>query len=106
MIFIGDIPSSQLADYIALSDIFVNLSARSSGVEQSLLEAMAQRKVIVGSEVSPLANVVEDGIDGFLIRPADTFTLAELLLQVPPEVTVHTSSPAVDLLYALYFYLT
>ena len=25
--------------------------------------------------------------------------------QVPPEVTVHTSSPAVDLLYALYFYL-
>ena len=24
----------------------------------------------------------------------------------PPEVTVHTSSPAVDLLYALYFYLT
>src|SRR4051812_19776067 len=28
------------------------------------------------------------------------------LLQVPPEVTVHTSSPAVDLLYALYFYLT
>jgi len=28
------------------------------------------------------------------------------LLQVPPDVTVHTSSPAVDLLYALYFYLT
>jgi redox-sensing transcriptional repressor len=27
------------------------------------------------------------------------------LLHVPPEVTVHTSSPAVDLLYALYFYL-
>ena len=25
---------------------------------------------------------VEDGVDGFLIRPADTFTLAELLLQV------------------------
>jgi 1,2-diacylglycerol 3-alpha-glucosyltransferase len=29
-----------------------------------------------------LANVVEDGVDGFLIRPADTFTLSELLLQV------------------------
>jgi redox-sensing transcriptional repressor len=34
------------------------------------------------------------------------FTYSEALLQVPPEVTVHTSSPAVDLLYALYFYLT
>jgi redox-sensing transcriptional repressor len=34
------------------------------------------------------------------------FNYTEQLLQVPPEVTVHTSSPAVDLLYALYFYLS
>ena len=34
------------------------------------------------------------------------FNYSEALLQVPPEGTVHTSSPAVDLLYALYFYLT
>jgi redox-sensing transcriptional repressor len=33
------------------------------------------------------------------------FNYSEQLLQVPPEVTVHTSSPAVDLLFALYFYL-
>jgi redox-sensing transcriptional repressor len=34
------------------------------------------------------------------------FNYSEALIHVPPEVTVHTSSPAVDLLYALYFYLT
>jgi redox-sensing transcriptional repressor len=34
------------------------------------------------------------------------FNYSEALVQVPPDVTVHTSSPAVDLLYALYFYLT
>jgi redox-sensing transcriptional repressor len=34
------------------------------------------------------------------------FNYSEALVHVPPEVTVHTSSPAVDLLYALYFYLT
>jgi redox-sensing transcriptional repressor len=34
------------------------------------------------------------------------FNYSESLLTVPPDVTVHTSSPAVDLLYALYFYLT
>jgi redox-sensing transcriptional repressor len=34
------------------------------------------------------------------------FNYCEALVQVPPEVTVHTSSPAVYLLYALYFYLT
>lgn len=34
------------------------------------------------------------------------FNYTDQLLEVPPEVTVHTSSPAVDLLYALYFYLS
>jgi redox-sensing transcriptional repressor len=34
------------------------------------------------------------------------FNYSEALVRVPPEVTVHTSNPAVDLLYALYFYLT
>jgi redox-sensing transcriptional repressor len=33
------------------------------------------------------------------------FNYSDALLEVPQEVTVHTSSPAVDLLYALYFYL-
>jgi redox-sensing transcriptional repressor len=33
------------------------------------------------------------------------FNYSDALIKVPPEVTVHTSSPAVDLLYALYFYL-
>ncbi|HWI22871.1 MAG TPA: redox-sensing transcriptional repressor Rex [Baekduia sp.] len=33
------------------------------------------------------------------------FNYSEALLNVPADVTVHTSSPAVDLLYALYFYL-
>jgi redox-sensing transcriptional repressor len=33
------------------------------------------------------------------------FNYSEALIQTPPHVTVHTSSPAVDLLYALYFYL-
>jgi redox-sensing transcriptional repressor len=63
----------------------------------------------------------EDVVVGVLAVPSDSaqevanrlvesgvkiiFNYSERLLQVPPEVTVHTSSPAVDLLYALYFYL-
>jgi len=34
------------------------------------------------------------------------FNYSGSLLTVGPDVTVHASSPAVDLLYALYFYLT
>ena len=31
------------------------------------------------------------------------FNYSEALLDTPPEVTVHTSNPAVELLHALYF---
>jgi redox-sensing transcriptional repressor len=34
------------------------------------------------------------------------FNYSEALLHVPPDVTVHTTNPAAELLYALYFYLT
>jgi len=34
------------------------------------------------------------------------FNYSEALLDLPPEVTVHTSNPAVELLHALYFHLT
>jgi redox-sensing transcriptional repressor len=34
------------------------------------------------------------------------FNYTEALLHVPSDVTVHTTSPAVEILYALYFYLT
>jgi len=34
------------------------------------------------------------------------FNYSEALLQTPADVTVHSSSPAVELLHALYFYLT
>lgn len=74
-------------------------------------------------ELSDLPAVVEDEeiVVGVLAVPAEAaqevadrlvkagvkiiFNYSEQLLQVPPEVTVHTSSPAVDLLFALYFYL-
>jgi redox-sensing transcriptional repressor len=34
------------------------------------------------------------------------FNYTDALLNVPPDVAVHTTSPAVELLYALYFYLS
>ena len=34
------------------------------------------------------------------------FNYTDALLRVPADVTVHTTNPAVEILYALYFYLT
>ena len=82
VIMTGPVRDSDISDYISLADVFVNLSARTTGFEPSLLEAMAQKKVIIGSEASPISTIVEHSRDGFLIRPADAPELAALLLDV------------------------
>jgi redox-sensing transcriptional repressor len=71
------------------------------------LEAVvAEQEIVVGVLAVPAA--AAQAVADRLVKAGVKiiFNYSEQLLQVPPEVTVHTSSPAVDLLYALYFYLT
>jgi redox-sensing transcriptional repressor len=69
-------------------------------------QVVAEDEIVVGVLAVPsdAAQQVADDLVGAGVKII--FNYSEALLQVPPEVTVHTSSPAVDLLYALYFYLT
>jgi len=71
-----------------------------------LEDVVAEESVVVGVLAVPAdsAQEVADRLVGSGVKII--FNYSEQLLDVPPEVTVHTSSPAVDLLYALYFYLT
>ena len=71
------------------------------------LEAVvAEDEIVVGVIAVPAAGAQEVADELVEAGVKIIFNYSDLLLQVPPEVTVHTSSPAVDLLYALYFYLT
>ena len=66
---------------------------------------VAEEEVVVGVLAVP-AEAAQEVADRLVEAGVKIiFNYSEQLLQVPPEVTVHTSSPAVDLLYALYFYL-
>jgi redox-sensing transcriptional repressor len=66
---------------------------------------VADEEVVVGVLAVP-AGAAQEVADRLVAAGVKIiFNYSEQLLQVPPEVTVHTSSPAVDLLYALYFYL-
>lgn len=78
----GTPKDEEISEWISLADVFVNMSSRTTGFEPTMIEAMAQKKVIIGSELSPMANVIEDGQDGFLLRPADTESLSELLVEL------------------------
>ncbi|MCB0882894.1 MAG: redox-sensing transcriptional repressor Rex [Thermoleophilia bacterium] len=82
---VGDIPIrhySELADVVAAEDIMVGVLAIPADVAQRVADDL----VAAGVKI--------------------IFNYSDALLSVPSDVTVHTSSPAVELLYALYFYLT
>ena len=73
---------------------------------RELGDAIREKNIIVAVLAVPpeaAQQVADDVVDaGVKI----IFNYTEALLHVPTDVTVHTTSPAVELLYALYFYLT
>lgn len=82
VIMTGAIKEDEISEWISISDVFVNMSSRTTGFEPTMIEAMAKKKVIIGSELSPMATVIEDGQEGFLLRPADTASLSQLLVEL------------------------
>jgi redox-sensing transcriptional repressor len=71
-----------------------------------LRELVQERNIVVGVIAVPAdhAQEVADDLVGAGVKIV--FNYSEALLDVPSDVAVHTSNPAVDLLYALYFHLT
>jgi redox-sensing transcriptional repressor len=74
-------PASELHQTVIDEDIVVGVIAVPAGAAQAVADELVAAGVTI------------------------IFNYTDRLLEVPQEVTVHTSSPAVDLLYALYFYL-
>ena len=71
-----------------------------------MAEICRERNIIVGVIAVP-AETAQDATDALIGAGAKIiFNYSEALLDVPSDVNVHTSNPAVDLLYALYFHLT
>ena len=64
-----------------------------------------ERNIIVGVIAVP-ADSAQNAADALIAAGAKIiFNYSEALLDVPADVNVHTSNPAGDLLYALYFHL-
>jgi redox-sensing transcriptional repressor len=73
--------------------------------EGRLKDTVRDKNIVVGVMAVPASaaqKVADDLVDaGVRI----IFNYSEALLDVPSDVTVHTSNPAVELLHALYFHL-
>jgi NADH/NAD ratio-sensing transcriptional regulator Rex len=75
------------------------------GDVRHLVDVVRENEVVVGVIASP-AKAAQGLADELVDAGVQIiFNYSGTLLRTPPEVTVHTSSPAVDLLHALYYYL-
>jgi len=73
---------------------------------RGLKDIVRDKNIIVGVLAVPATSAQQAADDLVDAGLKIIFNYSEALLDVPQDVQVHTSNPAVDLLYALYFHLT
>ena len=71
-----------------------------------LKDAVREKSMIVGVIAVPATEAQQVADDLVAAGVKIIFNYSEALLDVPSDVAVHTSNPAVELLHALYFHLT
>lgn len=72
---------SDTADLLGTFDLFM-LSSISEGLPLAVVEAMAAGLPVVATRVGGLAELVEDGVSGYLVPPANSRALAERSLEI------------------------
>jgi glycosyltransferase involved in cell wall biosynthesis len=83
--FLGHV--SDMPGFYRWLDVFV-LPSLSEGLPLAVLEAMAMGKPIAATRLAGTAEIVRDGVDGFLVQPANVSALEEALerLAVDPSL--------------------
>jgi glycosyltransferase involved in cell wall biosynthesis len=77
--FVSDIPT-----FLSQVDIFV-LPSLFEGLGVSVLEAMAAGKAVIASRVGGLAEIVLDGVTGFLVMPGNAEVLAATIAKLADD---------------------
>jgi len=78
---------ADIADLLAAADLFV-LPSLFEGLPLVVLEAMAVGVPVIATNIPGTDEVIEDGVSGRLVAPADATALAEALLETVRQPTV------------------
>lgn len=77
--YLGNVYGNDKMQLFANADIFI-LPSYSEGFSLSVLEALASGLVVVTTPVGALGEIIEDGNNGFTIKPGDVMALAENII--------------------------
>lgn len=82
--FAGQIPNEVLACKLREHSIFI-LPSLHEGLPKVLIEAMASGLVCIGSRISGVADLIEDGVNGYLIDGFDADAIAAAIMRARAE---------------------
>jgi glycosyltransferase involved in cell wall biosynthesis len=83
---LGSRSSEEVADILRDSDVFVLPTAGlGEGTPAAVCEAMSAGLPIVATEVGGLADMVEEGVSGFLVRPGDARALFDAVVRLSSD---------------------
>lgn len=72
---------SEIWEYLSNSDIFV-LPSISEGIPVTVMEAMAMELPVIASNITGLPEIIEDGINGYLVPPENPQALAVKMIDL------------------------
>ncbi|MDP3727239.1 MAG: glycosyltransferase family 4 protein, partial [bacterium] len=79
--FFGDVPYGDVPRHLAMADVFVR-PARSEGMGNAFIEALAAGLPIVGTPVEGILDIIEDGKTGLFAKVDDPADVAEKTLRL------------------------
>ncbi|ACK73634.1 glycosyl transferase group 1 [Gloeothece citriformis PCC 7424] len=85
--FVGYQSQGEVRNYLQQTDIFI-LPSFAEGLPVSLMEALAAGVPVVTTQIAGVSELVEDGVNGYLVPPGDSTLLAkriDLLLKDPDQ---------------------
>lgn len=93
--YLGPVSVDERISFFQNADIFV-LPTYAEAMPVSVIEAMASGLAIITTPVGGIPELIEDGVDGFLVEPGDVKALAERIVYLVrnPEVRRKTGRNA------------
>ena len=84
ILFLGPLANSDVLDLMAWSDVFVLTSVTAvdgdmEGIPVVLMEAMVRNNVVISTYHSGIAELIESGVNGFLVNERDSAGITNIL---------------------------
>jgi glycosyltransferase involved in cell wall biosynthesis len=79
--YLGSVPYQEIKKQIDLATVCV-FPSFAEALPVSWIEAMAMQKAVVASNIGWATEIIEDGVDGFLVDPKEHIQFAKRILEV------------------------